>query len=84
MNIVLRFFKRFRFRKSLKGDECENVVSSMVKARKLYKQLCIIAHPDRNPDRSELAQELMAKITANRYNYAELRKLSQIVDTELK
>ena len=60
-----------------------NVVDSIVKARKLYKELIIKAHPDRNPNNIELAKTLSQQINENRYNYAELKKLQQIINNKL-
>lgn len=61
-----------------------NVVDSIVKARKLYKELIIKTHPDRNPQNSELANSLAQQVTENRYNYAELLKLQKIINEKLK
>jgi len=60
-----------------------NVVDSIVKARKLYKELIIKAHPDRNPNNIELAKTLSQQITENRYNYAELKKIQHIINNKL-
>lgn len=60
-----------------------NVVDSIVKARKLYKELIIKAHPDRNPNNIELAKTLSQQITENRYNYAELKRLQHIINNKL-
>lgn len=61
-----------------------NVVDSIVKARKLYKELIIKTHPDRNQQNSELANSLAQQVTENRYNYAELLKLQKIINEKLK
>ena len=60
-----------------------NVVDGIVKAKKLYKELIVKAHPDRNPNNIELAKALSQLITENRYNYAELKKLQQIIYNKL-
>ena len=49
MNLFSRFFHRIRFRKTIKEDQSKNVVDGMVKARKLYKELSVAAHPDKYP-----------------------------------
>ena len=77
MEIFKRLLARIRFRKSIKSDESTNVVDGMVKARKLYKELCLAAHPDKHPEKSELAQELTQRITANKHNYAALVALQK-------
>ena len=71
-----------RNKKAIEHNEV-NVVDSIVKARKLYKELIIKAHPDRNPNNIELAKTLSQQITENRYNYAELKKLQQIINNKL-
>lgn len=84
MNLFSRFFARIRFRNHIKKDESANVVDSMVKARKLYKQLSVAAHPDKHPDKITIAEDLMQRITANRHNYSELLRLKDEVDEKLK
>lgn len=73
----------FRNKTTLEHNEV-NVVDSIVKAKKLYKELIIKTHPDRNPQNSELANSLAQQVTKNRYNYAELLKLKQIINEKLK
>ena len=75
MNIVRRFINRIRFRNTIKRDESANVVDSMVKARRLYKELSLSAHPDKHPDKSEIAEDIMQRIAKNKHNYSELLKL---------
>ena len=82
MNVLLSFFNRLRFRRHTK-DESANVVDSIVKARKLYKELSVIAHPDRNPKQADIAEELMKRIVENRSNYAALVKLKMEVNEKL-
>lgn len=83
MSILSRFFKRLRFRKSLKKNESINVIDGMVKAKILYKRLSIIAHPDKHPNDTTLAGDLMSRIVANRYNYSELLALEKEVNEKL-
>lgn len=80
MNIFIRIINRIRFRRTIKVDESANVVDSMVKARKLYKELSLAVHPDRHPDRRKTTESLMRRVTANKHNYSELLKLK----TEIK
>lgn len=61
-----------RFRRTIRVDESLNVIDGMVKAHQLYKELSALAHPDRNPDKIEVAEDLMKRIVANKYNYAAL------------
>ena len=81
---IFRFIKRLKFRKNIKKDESSNVVNGMAKAREIYKRLAIRAHPDRNPNHREVAEELMSRISANRYNYATLILLEKEVEEKLK
>ena len=83
MNIFIRIINRIRFRRIIKGDESANVVDSIVKARKLYKELSLAVHPDRHPDRRETAENLMRRVTANRHNYSELLKLKTEIEESL-
>lgn len=71
-----------RHKKVVEHNEV-NVVDSIVKARKLYKELIIKAHPDRNPNNIELAKTLSQQITENKYNYAELKKIQHIINNKL-
>ena len=65
-------------------DEIINVVASIGKARALYKDLIIKAHPDRNPNKVEIATEITDHLNNNRFNYRELLKLKSRIETELK
>lgn len=80
MNIFTRFINRLRFCKTIKTDQSVNVVDSMVKARKLYKELCIMTHPDKNREQQAVAEELMKKVVASRFDYKGLLQLQ----TEIK
>ena len=84
MGILKRLIVRLRFRKSIKSDESTNVVDGMVKARKLYKDLCQAAHPDKHPEKLETAQDLTQRITANKHNYAALVALQKEIEETLK
>lgn len=68
--------------KEIVGEEV-NVVQSIASAKSLYKQLLVKAHPDRNTSKQELAKTLTEEINNNRYNYRELLKLKQRIETEL-
>lgn len=84
MNPISRFFARLKFRQVIKTDEGSNVVDSMVKARKLYKELSIAAHPDKHPSKKNVAEKLMQQVTANKYNYSVLISLKNEIEEELK
>lgn len=83
MNIFSRFINRLRFRKAIKTDQSVNVVDSMVKGRKLYKELCIKTHPDKHHEQQGIAEELMKKVVANRYDYNELLQLKGEIKEKL-
>lgn len=54
-----------------------NVVSGISRAKSLYKELIILAHPDRHLNEEKHYQELTDRINANRYNYNELVKIKE-------
>lgn len=83
MNVFIRFLRRLKFRRTFKRDESSNVVDGMVKARELYKELCAIAHPDLNQDKSDIAEEIMKRIVANKHNYSALLALQKEVEEKL-
>lgn len=84
MNPISRFFTRLKFKRAIKTDESSNVVDSMVKARKLYKELSIAAHPDKHPLKKDIAEDLMQQITANKHNYSVLISLKNEIEEKLK
>lgn len=84
MNILRRMLARIRFRGTIKKDESVNVVDGMVRARKLYKKLSIMAHPDKHPSNREMAEEIMQRITVNKHNYAVLLSLKSEIEEKLK
>jgi phosphopantothenate synthetase len=63
--------------------EENNIVQSIAKAKTLHRELISKAHPDKNPSKEELAKVLTEEINNNRYNYRELLKLKQRIETEL-
>lgn len=56
----------------------------MAKAKILYKELITKAHPDKNVQNIELAEELTRSINMNRYNYSKLLEIKKIIDQKLK
>lgn len=64
-------------------DQSVNVVDSMVKARKLYKELCIKAHPDKHLQQQTIAEELMKKVVVNRFDYNGLLQLQVEIKEKL-
>lgn len=74
---------RLRFKRTIKTDESHNVVDSMVKARQLYKELSVVAHPDKHPDMIAEAEDLMQRITASKHNYTALLTLKKEVESKL-
>lgn len=80
------WFKRLLIsRKNRKAamQESVNVVESIASAKALHKELIRKAHPDKNPMKIDLAQELSELININRFNYRELLKLKERVENEL-
>lgn len=84
MNPIGRFIARFKFRRKIKTDESSNVVDSMVKAQKLYKELCVAAHPDKYPSKKDIAEDIMKRVTANKHNYSVLVSLKYEIEERLK
>jgi len=83
---MLRFihiFLKRRRRKSKATEQAANVIRSMAHAKKLHRELIVLAHPDKNAANRELAEELSELVNENRYNYDELMKLKQRIQREL-
>lgn len=80
---MFRWVKNLFFKKEYK-DESLNVVASIGKAKSIYKDLIIKAHPDKHPNQSELATTLTELINKNKYNYSELLKIKKRIETELQ
>lgn len=80
---MFAFFKRLRLRRKIHIDEGLNVVEGISKAKTLYKELIRKAHPDRHPQKEELAKEITEAINNNRHNYRGLLELKKRVETEL-
>jgi len=49
---------RRRRPKSKNKDQVANVIKSMAHAKKLHRELIVLAHPDKNASKRELAEEL--------------------------
>lgn len=84
--MMFRWFKRLILSRRKRKEalfESVNVVESIAGAKALYKELILKAHPDKNPMKIELAQELSELINVNRFNYQELLKLKKRVENEL-
>ena len=83
---MLRFIRKLLGRKPKSvavNSQNINVVDSIVKARALYKQLVIKAHPDKNPEKRELAEEITQQLTSNKRNYQELLRIKKIIEEQL-
>ena len=83
MNIFQRLLNRIRFKRTIKRNESTNVVNGIAKARKLYKELILKVHPDRNQEQKEIAEELIQRINENKYNYEALLLLKQEIEEKL-
>lgn len=83
---MFRWFKRlFMSRKQRKESisESMNIVESIAGAKSLHKELVLKSHPDKHPDKEELAKEITNLVNENRYNYRELLKLKGRIENEL-
>lgn len=78
---ISNYFRRKRVRSKVREEV--NVVESMAKAKSLYKELILKAHPDRHIDKADLAQSITEEINKNRYNYQELLKIKKLIESEL-
>ncbi len=83
MNYLTQLINRLRFRKQVTQEECLNVVNGMAKAKILYKELCILAHPDKHPGKEAIAEDIIKKITSNKNNYSALIALKKDVYDKL-
>lgn len=63
--------------------ESQNVVESIFKSKKLYKELIKICHPDKNPEKSQIATDLSQSLNENRYNYKNLIEIQKRIHEEL-
>lgn len=83
---MFAWFKRIMFSFSGRKErlnESNNVVESIVKSKMLYKELIRKSHPDKHPQKDELAKEFTELVNNNRYNYRELLKLKERIENEL-
>lgn len=81
---MFKWIRTLFIKRETNADESLNVVESMGKAKSLYKDLIVKAHPDRNPTNVDLATTLTDLINKNQFNYRELLKLKTRIETELK
>lgn len=81
---MFKWIRTLFIKRETNADESLNVVESMGKAKSLYKDLIVKAHPDRNPAKADLATTITDLINSNRYNYRELLKLKSRIETELR
>lgn len=75
-------FFLMRRQKPLSAD-AQNVVMSMGKAKTLYKELVVMAHPDRNPQNKDVAEEITQLLNEYRRDYRMLLHLKQRIENEL-
>ncbi len=78
---ISNYIRRKRVRSKVREEV--NVVASMAKAKSLYKELILKAHPDRHSDNVDLAHSITEEINKNRYNYQELLRLKYLIESEL-
>ena len=80
---MLKWISKIFHLSSTSVREENNIVQSIAKAKALHRELISKAHQDKNPSKEELAKVLTEEINNNRYNYRELLKLKQRIETEL-
>lgn len=71
------------FRKREKDIDVTNIVQSMSKAKVLYRKLVMLTHPDRNPQKRELAEELTQQVNQARFDYNKLLVLQKQIEEQL-
>ena len=71
------------FRKREKDMDVANIVQSMSKAKVLYRELVKLTHPDRNPQKRELAEELTQQVNQARFYYHKLLVLQKQIEEQL-
>ena len=81
--MIIRLMKRFFKKRYIEPSEGLNVVEGISKAKSLYRELILKAHPDRHATKEGLAKELTELINMHKYNYRELVKLKERVENEL-
>lgn len=77
-----RLFLSRRHRKEALSESV-NIVESIAGAKSLHKELILKSHPDKHPDKEELAKEITDLVNENRYNYRELLRLKERIEGEL-
>lgn len=63
--------------------EGNNIVQSMARCKRLHKELSILAHPDKHPNKTEIANDIMSQINIYRFNYSKLKELEIRINNEL-
>lgn len=71
------------FRKREKDMDVANIVQPMSKAKVLYRELVKLTHPDRNPQKRELAEELTQQVNQARFDYHKLLVLQKQIEEQL-
>ena len=59
-------------------------INNRDKIEVLYKELCKLSHPDNNPTKIEIAQELFTKLQESRNDYNSLIELKKVIIIQLK
>jgi sensor histidine kinase YesM len=77
--IIIKFYSKKLSKKVI--DDIATSISKKDELEKIYKELTKKVHPDKNLDRIELAEEYSRKINEHRYNYNELKKLEQEINS---
>lgn len=83
MGIITRLLNLFKRRQYASAKESCNIVNSMAKCKALHKKLTILAHPDRNASKAEIAHNITSLLNENRFNYQKLLELEQQIKNEL-
>ena len=64
-------------------NDYNNIVQSIARCKRLYKKLSVLAHPDKHPNKVELANSIMEQINTSRFDYQKLKELEKRINYEL-
>lgn len=68
----------------IRTSDINNIVNSINKSKELeslYKKLMVKVHPDRNPDKQEIAANFTERLNKSRRNYDGLKSLELEIDS---
>jgi hypothetical protein len=82
---VLITKKLLKSKSKVETADINNIVNSINRSKELealYKKLMIKTHPDRNPEKLELAHDYSERLNKSRRSYDDLKKLELEINAE--